>query len=113
MRQDPLLGASEMFNSFLRKAQQVGSVMFFFFFFLSLQVHEATFCCINVVNRPARRKGVLSSNQKADAVISQLVITFGSVVHDVALFFLFVAVCGSVCACRGLCHLTCKSSCSE
>lgn len=34
VRQDPLLGASEMFNSFLRKAQQVGSVMFFFFFFL-------------------------------------------------------------------------------
>lgn len=41
---------------------------------------------------------MLSSNQKADAVISQLVITFGSVVHDVALFFWFVAVCGSVCA---------------
>lgn len=30
VRQDPLLGASEMFNSFLRKAQQVSSCVIFF-----------------------------------------------------------------------------------
>lgn len=42
VRQDPLLGASEMFNSFLRKAQQVQTIM-----------------CCNVSNTVCEIRGVL------------------------------------------------------
>lgn len=48
VRQDPLLGANEMFNSFLRKAQQVGVFAGIF----CTRVAALALRCVNVVQPP-------------------------------------------------------------